>query len=152
MNTIYTFLMVPADFGLTITHSVFANSIAPTAYFWPGLLPLSVGLALPASVLAAFLERPSVTRAGVREHSLRYSLQANFISLVIGYVTLPVGIYAIYTIGPLWSLIAVGISVVTEGWYYQWASKNAGLRWGWVVWGNLFSSVLLLLIPYLTLE
>lgn len=56
---------------------LFANTIAPTAYFWHGVLPLTLGMALPASVLAAVLERPFVTAAGVRDHALWFSLQAN---------------------------------------------------------------------------
>jgi hypothetical protein len=130
----------------------FANTIAPTAYFWPGVLPITFGLALPASVLAAILERPFVTRAGVREHALCYSLQANVVSLIVGYLTLPIGVFAIYTIGPLWSAIAVSISVISEGWYYRWRSlRGSELRWSCVIWGNLLSSFVLLLLPYAAL-
>jgi hypothetical protein len=134
---------------LALASPAFANSIAPTAYFWPGVLPLMLGVALPASVLAAVLERPFVSRAGVREYAFWYSLQANLISLVIGYVTLPVGVYAIFTIGPLWSLIAVAMSVASERWYYQWRAINGpgSVRWGWIVGGNVFSSLVLLLLP-----
>ena len=35
--------------------SIFANAIAPSAYFWPGVLPLMLGMAFPATVLAAGL-------------------------------------------------------------------------------------------------
>ncbi|HEV3344833.1 MAG TPA: hypothetical protein VG125_30935 [Pirellulales bacterium] len=141
--------LLAAILVLTFASPALANSIAPTAYFWPGVLPLMLGMALPASVIAAVLERPFVSRAGVREYAFWYSLQANAISLVIGYVTLPVGIYAIYIIGPLWSLIAVVMSVVSEGWYYQSRAVNGpgSLRWAWIVWGNVFSSFVLLLLP-----
>jgi hypothetical protein len=149
-----TSALLGAALLLALAQPAWADSIAPTAYFWPGVLPLTLGLALPASVLAAVLERPFVSRAGVREYALWYSLQANLLSLVIGYLTLPVGIPALFTIGPLWSLIAVTLSVVSEGWYYQrWVIRDAGrLRWRWVIWGNLFSSVVLLLLPYVALE
>jgi hypothetical protein len=137
---------------LTFATPALANSIAPTAYFWPGVLPLTLGLALPASVLAAFLERPFVSQAGVREHAAWYSLQANLVSLVIGYLTLPFGVYALYTIGPLWSVMAVCMSIVAEGWYYRRrATKGSEFRWGPVVWGNLFSSFVLLVLPYVAL-
>ncbi len=44
------------------------------------------------------------------------------------------------------------MSVVSEGLYYEWrAVRGQRLRWGWVIGGNLFSSVVILLIPYLTL-
>jgi hypothetical protein len=146
-------LLLATIFLLAFASAAFANSIAPTAYFWPGVLPVMVGMALPASVLAAVLERPFISRAGVPEHALWYSLQANLLSLLIGYLTLPVGIYAIYTIGPLWSLIAVAMSVVSEGLYYQWrAIKGSGrIRWRWIIWGNVFSSLVLLLLPYLAI-
>lgn len=148
----YFSMLLASILLLAFAAPAFANSIAPTAYFWPGVLPLSLGMALPASVLAAVLERPFVTAAGVRDHALWFSLQANLVSLVVGYLTLPVGVYAIFTIGPLWSIIAVGLSVVSEGWYYRWrVTKDSDLRWGPVIWGNLFSSIGLLLLPYATL-
>jgi hypothetical protein len=131
---------------------VLANSIAPTVYFWPGVLPLTLGLAVPASVLAAFLERPFVTAAGVRSSALRHSLRANAISLVVGYLTLPIGLPALYTVGPIWwSVAAVALSVLSEGWYLS-SRANSPFRWGPVVWGNLFSSVVLLSLPYAATE
>ena len=50
---------------LALASPALANTIAPTAYFWPGVLPLMWSMALPASVLAAVLESPFVSRAGV---------------------------------------------------------------------------------------
>jgi hypothetical protein len=141
--------LVAATFLLS-AQPLFGDSIAPTAYFWPGVLPLSFGLALPASVLAAVLERPFVAWAGLRQCTIWYSLQANFISLLVGYITLPVGIYAIYTIGPAWPLIAMSMSVLVEGGYYQWrVLKGTRLRWSSIIAGNVFSSLVLLLLPYL---
>jgi hypothetical protein len=133
--------------------SVFANAIAPTAYFFPGVLPLMLGLALPATVLAAIIERPFVTRAGVSRHALWYSLQANFLSLLIGYATMPCAVQAIFDIGPLWSLIAIIISIVSEGVYYQqrWVPGEE-LKWGWVAVANIVSSVVLLLLPSIALS
>lgn len=146
-------LLQAAILLLTLASPAYANAIAPTAYFWPGVLPLMGGMALPASVLAAVLERPFVSHAGVREYAFWYSLQANLISLAIGYATLPVGVDAIFSIGPLWSLIAVAMSIGSEGWYYQWRAVQAPerLRWRWIVAGNVFSSIVLLLLPPMTL-
>jgi hypothetical protein len=133
---------------LAAAQTAFGNAIAPTVYFFPGVIPFMFGMAVPASVLAAFLERPFVTWAGVREHTLWYSLQANLVSLLIGYVTLPVGMTAIYTIGPLWSLIAVAMSVVSERCYYQWrAREDSKVRWWPIVLANVFSSFVLLVLP-----
>jgi hypothetical protein len=126
-----------------------ANAIAPSAGFFPGFLPLALWMALPASVLAAFLERPFVTRAGVVQDALWYSLQANLLSLALGYLTLPAALAAIYAIPPLWSMVAVSVSIYSEGWYYRWrALRGCGpLRWRWVVLGNICSSLVLLSLP-----
>lgn len=71
---------------------------------------------------------------------------------MIGYITMPVGIYAIYTIGPLWSVIAVAMSVVSEGWYYRWrCTDGTNVRWGPIVGGNVFSSFVLVFLPGITL-
>jgi hypothetical protein len=103
-------------------------------------------------VLAAFLERPFVSWAGVKEHTLWCSLQANLVSLVIGYITMPLGIYAICTIGPLWSIIAVAMSVISEGWYYRWrCGEGASVPWVPVVAANVFSSFVLVFLPGITL-
>jgi hypothetical protein len=132
--------------------SIFANAIAPSAYFWPGVLPLMLGMAFPATVLAAIIERPFVTRAGITKHALWYSLQANLLSLAIGYASMPLAARAIYTIGPLWSLIAIVISIVSETVYYQqwWVPKDS-LEWRWVAAGNVISSVVVLLLPVVAL-
>ncbi len=145
-------LLLAILFFLEVAPAAFANSIAPTAYFMPGMIPWMFGMAVPASVLAAFLERPFLSWAGVKHHVLWYSLQANLVSLVIGYITMPVGIYAIYTIGPLWSIIAVAMSVISEGWYYRWRCDEAtSVRWGPIVAANVFSSFVLVCLPGITL-
>jgi hypothetical protein len=130
-----------------------ANSFSPTLVgFFPGLPPLSLGLGLPATVLAAVLERPFVTRAGVREHALWYSLQANFVSLVLGYVTFPLALVLFILSGHgilLWPPIAVTISIWSEGEYSRRRVLRHGpLRWSSIVWGNLLSNLVLLAVPY----
>jgi hypothetical protein len=105
-------------------------------------------------VLASVLERPFVSRAGVPESAFWYSLQANFISLAIGYVSLPLAVPLIYSaFGLFWCMIAFGISVVSEGSYYQRCAIIAPqtLRWGWVVVANFLSSFVLLLLPTIAL-
>jgi hypothetical protein len=138
---------------LAVTQRAAADVIAPTAFFFPGVLPLTLWMALPASVLAAVLERPFVSRAGVANHALWYSMQANFVSLVLGYVTLPVAAEAIFAIGPLWSVFVITLSVLSEGLYYQWRVTPLGqaLKWRWIVWSNIFSSFVILLIPFAAL-
>src|SRR5262249_43588396 len=45
------------------------------------------------------------------------------------------------------------MSVVSEGWYYKWrAIKSPGrMRWGWIISANVFSSFVLVLLPYVAL-
>jgi hypothetical protein len=152
-------LLAAALVLLIVASPASANSIAPTFLLFHAVFSFQfmLWLALPASVLAAVLERPFVLRAGVREHTLSYSLQANFVSLVIGYATfplcasLPMDLATRYDVlGLLWPLFTIGLSIVSEGCYYQWiALKGRGcVRWGWVIGANLFSSAVLLFLPY----
>jgi hypothetical protein len=148
-------LLLAAIALLVFTGPASANTIAPTAFFMPGYLPLMAGLlALPASVLAAVVERPFVTRAGVTSHTTWYSLQANFVSLLVGYATIPVAIGAIGLAAPLWSLAAIALSILFEGRYYEVRKLNLDhpLKWRWIVWGNICSSVILLLIPFAAIQ
>ncbi len=131
---------------LTLASPAIANAIAPTVYFWPGVLPLNFGLAIPASVLAAVLERPFVSASGVRASPLKHSLRANAISLLVGYLTLPFAVPALYQFGPVWSLCAVTLSILWESLYLR-SRATEPFRLRPLIWGNLFSSVVLLLIP-----
>ena len=55
-----------------------ANSISSYVWFWPGVISITIVYALPASVLAAFLERPFLTAAGIECGALILSLRATF--------------------------------------------------------------------------
>ncbi|MCX7699682.1 MAG: hypothetical protein N2039_02270, partial [Gemmataceae bacterium] len=81
----------------------------------------------------------------------QHSLRANAISLCVGYLTMPIGAVAIYTIGPLWSGVAIFLSVLTEGWYLSYWVEQP-FRWRPVVVGNLISSAVLMSLPYLALD
>jgi hypothetical protein len=142
-------LLIACILFLVLARPVMANVIGPSAGFFPGFLPLALWLALPASVLAAFLERPFVSRAGVRNHALWYSLQANLVSLAVGYLTLPVAIEMIYLNPFLWSPVAVAASIWCEGTYYRLRGLKGTrpLRWRPVIWGNVVSSLVLLFLP-----
>lgn len=128
-----------------------ANSMAPYAYFWPGVLPIAGGLAFPASVLAAVIERPFLTWAGIQRGALAYSLQANFLSLLIGMVTSTFGMVFLYALGPLWWPVPIAVSVLSEGWYLRWKTGRR-LLWLPIVYGNLLSSLLLLLLPVTVMD
>lgn len=153
MNASRLFIvLLSAFFVLAFAQPVLANVIAPTISVWPGMVHANFALAIPASILAAVLERPFLTRAGVSRHTMLFSLQANAVSLAIGYVTLPVGYTALYVIGPLWWIIAVGLSIVSEGWYCRVRATEGGqLRWRYIVCGNVFSSFVLLLLPFISM-
>ncbi|MHB1037468.1 MAG: hypothetical protein ACYC35_18825 [Pirellulales bacterium] len=126
-----------------------ANSIAPYVWFWPGIVSITLVYAFPASVLAAFLERPFLTAAGLNRRALVLSLRANFVSAVVGILLVPVGYPALYAIGPLWCLAAFGVSCAVELAYLRRFFPR--LAWGWVVGGNAVSSIVLMALPPITL-
>lgn len=123
-----------------------ANSIAPYAYFFPGIIWVSLIFAFPASLLAAFVERPFLTRAGILQRPLVLSLRANFISTIVGLLLVPIGMPAMYFAGPLWCLLAVVISCEVEVRYLQRFSRQR-FRRSMVVVGNIVSSFVLMIIP-----
>ena len=103
-------------------------------------------MALPATVLAAIVERPFLIRAGVSHYPLWYSLQANFASLLLGLLTLPLALGFIQSVPFLWSPIAVSLSIAVEGWYLcrRAVPVSSTFRWGPVIWANVARSGLLL--------
>lgn len=122
-----------------------ANSISPYVWFWPGVVSIYFPYAFPASLLAAFVERPFLTAGGIDRRALVVSLRANFLSAVIGLLLFPIGEPTFYVIGPLWCFMAFGISCLVEIAYVSRFSE--GFRWGWAVGGNAVSSLLLMVIP-----
>ncbi len=135
-------------FGLT--RSAHANSLSPYIWFWPGVVSLSLIYAFPASLLAAFAERPFVTRAGFDRRALVLSLRANFFSTVVGLLLLPVGMPALYTIGPLWCVAAFAISCTVEVLCLR--QFNRELAKGSIIAGNAVSSGLLMILPPIAFE
>ncbi len=103
-------------------------------------------MGLPLSVLAAFIERPFITRAGVERNAIWFSLQANFVSLLVGYFATMIVIPIIMSpgggiIGLTWPFLAVGISIATERWYLAIRLRKGGVPWGPLVGGNISSAV-----------
>jgi hypothetical protein len=127
-----------------------ANSISPYVYFWPGVISITVIYAFPASVLAAFLERPFLTAAGIKRRTLVLSLRANFYSTLVGVLLIPVGYQALYTIGVLWCVLAFGVSCITEVYYLR-RCAHQQFTWRWVVGGNAASSLVLMGVPPIVL-
>jgi hypothetical protein len=135
----FTFLIV-----FLMSRPAQANVIAPALLFCPGILPFTGALAFPASILAAIIERPFVQRAGV-PHAIWFSLQANFLSLLLGFVLVFAFAWSHYVLSLLWCLLAVAMSIVCEGGYYRAFAfqRDRKLGWGWIAWGNLASSLVL---------
>lgn len=129
-----------------------ANFVSVTVCFVPGFQAISLWYALPLSVLAAALERPFVTRAGVPRYAFCASLQANAISTLIGFLFVTVAYASLQGgYGDVWILFSVLVSIVTEGFYYlMFAVPQGGvLKWRWIVGGNLCSAFVILVVPVL---
>ena len=131
---------------LVVSRVAYANVISPFVYFWPGIISITIVYAFPASLLAAFVEEPFVRRGGVERRPLAASLQANFLTTIVGLVLIPVGHPALYTIGPLWCIAAFSLSCFVELRYLRWAT-DASLNRRWIVIGNAISAALLMTLP-----
>ena len=144
------FILVPA--GLA-----YANGGAPVAVgLFPGLFIVSPLLGIPATVLAAFLERTFVSLGGVQRRALAHSIVANLLSWVAGIVALFFAGRALYLDGTgrlyaFYSIFIVALTICIEGSYYTWALRwhsaivHRTIRWGWIVLGNVFSALVLTL-------
>jgi hypothetical protein len=131
----------------------------------PGIAIAGPAMGLPLSVLAAFIERPFVTLSGVRPHALWYALQANLVSLLVGYVGLfgaAVIVDASKLWGPndalfmVWPFVAVALSAIVERSYLAARTRPGRVTWGWIVLGNVLSAAmcvgLLFLVVFLRRE
>jgi len=141
------FILVPA--GLA-----FGNMISPVAGFFPGFFVMSPLLGVPATLVAAFLERPFVSLSGVKRHALVYSIRANLISWFAGAVLLvfagPIIFYADSPLILLYFVAIVALTIYIEGSYLSSVARRygGGIRWGWIIAGNLLSSFALVFIGY----
>jgi hypothetical protein len=133
-------------FIVMVPRTVQANVIGPVLL--PGVAQLFGLLAVPATILAALCERPFVRRAGVRQQPLFHSFCANAITTLVGFLLVPIGLPAIYATGPIWPLLVVALSIWIEGVYYKKLRfmRAGGLRWSWIVWGNVASAALLTVV------
>jgi hypothetical protein len=123
-----------------------ANSIAADAGLIPGLAIFGPAMGLPLSVLAAFIERPFVTRSGFERNAIWFSLQANFVSLLIGYIATMIVIPLVMSpsgglIGLIWPFLAVGVSIATERFYLTMRLRHGSVPWAPLTWGNIISAL-----------
>jgi hypothetical protein len=123
-----------------------ADSLSPYVWFWPGVVSITLVYAFPASLLAAMIERPFLTAAGLKRNTLVFSLRANLLSTIAGIMLIPIGYPAFYAIGPFWCLAAFGVSCVVEIVYLRRFSHQRFTR-GFIIAGNAVSSAVLMMIP-----
>ena len=121
-----------------------ANAIAADAGLIPGLAIFGPAMGLPVSVLAAFIERPFVKRAGFGKSAIWFSLQANLVSLLVGYVAtlivIPLVMSLSNPLGLFWPFLAVGISIVTERQYLNAQLSPSHVPWLPIAAANIIGS------------
>jgi hypothetical protein len=120
---------------------------------------------LPLTLLAAVLERPFVSRAGIRTYALTRSIRANLLSWLAGLIF--VFLFALFTPGSMsnprsgygpvellatiFFVLAIPVSTLIEGGYYRAILKRQGglLRWRWVIAANVFSNAVLVAMAFM---
>lgn len=129
-----------------------ANTISPTLVTIPGFGLLALHVAFTLSVLAAFIERPFVSRAGVSRFALCASLQANFITTLVGLLCTPVAILVLAypALLLLWWPAAVWLSYRVECWWYRRSDPAVTLNRLPVLWGNLASNLVFFVLLAVT--
>ena len=108
--------------------------------------------AIPIALLAAVLERPFVSAAGVRRNALAHSIRANLLSSLLVLSCLLALAYSGSGVSLPVLILAIPISVLVEGGYYRAVLKRGGgdLDWGFIFGANLTSPiciVVLLAVP-----
>jgi uncharacterized membrane protein len=130
-----------------------ANTISPSLVVVPGFGLLGLHVAFTLSILAAFVERPFVSRAGVAHYALCRSLQANFVTTIIGILCIPIAIasLALPALILVWWPVAIWMSYRVEAWWYaRGRHERTALQRGPILWGNLASNGMFFLIALLT--
>lgn len=131
--------------------TILANVITADMGMLPGLALVGPAFGLPLSVLAAVLERPFYTRAGIGRWAIWYSLQANLVSLLVGYLLLPVAMIAFYGGCALWLPVSVFLSITVERFYLKRCAPGFDGGWKWVGWANVFSALALVGVLFIKL-
>ena len=131
-----------------------ANTISPTLVTIPGFGLIGLHVAFTLSILAAFIERPFVSEAGISRFALCASLRANFFSTLVGLLCTPVA-FLVLAVPPLilvWWPLAIWLSYRVEYRCYDKAFLTGGVapRRAPIVWGNVVSNVVFLIILILT--
>ena len=125
---------------------VLANTITADMGMIPGMAFAGPAMGLPLSVLAAFLERPFYSLAGVKRDAIWYSLQANLVSLGVGFgATLLAALVTdsmrqYRAMFEVWPFLAVCVSIVVERLYLRRRIRPGASGWGWSALGNILSA------------
>jgi hypothetical protein len=135
---------------------ILANTISPALVIVPGFGLLGLHVAFTLSMLAAFIERPFVTRAGVSRYALCASLRANFVTTLVGLACTPIA-FIVLAFPPLilvWWPIAIWVSYRVEYWCYDNPLLTGGPapRRAPIFWGNFVSNVVFFVLIALTPE
>jgi len=136
---------------------ILADTITADMGLIPGLGIIGPLFGLPLSVMAAFIERPFLTAAGLKRDTIWYSIQANFVSLLAGYplVFLAAGLA---DLGEgallLWPFAAVLISTAIERAYINKRVGGPVLPFRWALAANFVSALtcVLILVPVAALD
>lgn len=136
---------------------ILANTITADMGLIPGLGIIGPLFGLPLSVMAAVIERPFLTVAGLKQGTVWYSIQANFVSLLAGYplVCLAAGLASLGDGALLlWPFAAVLISTIIERAYINKRVGGPVLPLGWALAANVVSALtcILILVPVRALD
>ncbi len=137
-------------FGASAAHACVTHDLNDFKTL-PGLWLLGPMSAAAIYLLAAIIERPFVTMAGVAEGAMAHSLVTSFFNMVTIGVA---GAFVIQPLGELalvWGLLAIAVSPSLR---YLWLVRR-GSRWrrttkfGPLLLGSIVSAVVVLLLPAL---
>jgi hypothetical protein len=132
--------------------SILADVLTADMGLVPGLAFAGPGMGLPLSVLAAYVERPFYTLAGIEQKTIWYSLQANLVSLFIGFVIFMIlfmtsPLWALTPLGMLleppsigWVFFAIAASTYIEGRFLSRRHQSGKGFWRWTAIGNMASA------------
>jgi hypothetical protein len=122
------------------------SGLKPIFYLWPGFVSFWLPIALLAGLLSAIVERPFLTRAGIKNGTLLHSLRANALSTIASILLIPLTAFAVGVIGLAWCPAAFAVSCVVQvNYLHRFARPQFSLRW--VVGGKATSALALIVIP-----
>ena len=129
--------------------ALFGNVIGAEVGMIPGFAFVGPLFGLPVSVLAAFIERPFVSRAGVGREAIWRSLQANLVSLVVGYVLVFLLLPLAMSFGPAAMLAPVAAIAASSFIEFKYLQHQTPLRvdgWFLIAAGNVASGIVCVFI------